>query len=693
MSLTNEIANEINNASLPNENEPSSQGDEKVTLKFPSGALANVTKAMKKVLQLRSEHKPAEDIATAFESYRYRKQLLINACQEVEIQSEDDHFSQELEARLERNIERYQEFEKNTEEYLSKIETQKEAVETEETANQMEVVTPNRAPSIAGSNRSVRSYCSSSSRRRLDRAEIKARKNAEQRVFTEQSLLETEEHEEEINRMTEENNRRVEENNRRVEENKRRFNLEQRKTRLRMQRDQFEEEEIEKEYERIDAIEDGETTSQALQVISAIPPPPRSLPPPPRRPIVEAPKKVLSASAVPFVPVPSENVHATAVPPPQMKKILVKKDSASNKEIIGPDQRDLSAQHLQLTLALANKNNASLKPEELPTFDGKDVTQFNSFIQIFEEYINESSASTLKKLLWLRKITEGEPNELVVSSGTSPPEEALRKSIDKLKKRYGNELRNAQAYISKWKAWPSVNTRNDVSDLMKLSRFLNTCASNIENDTHLNRLLNNQHQINEIASKLPYKMRETWARKSYEFREKNRVMDLQHLADFVDREAQILDQPEFSPLLAPNKSEFYKPKYKKSNTRSLATTTSTPRGKQENINYTGASNKNSAAKFCLYCEKSSHLLQDCFAFKAKNDAEKTNFVKSKRLCFSCLKPGHNSRFCRARGKCDKCDGSHFPVVHDLTIKHLASLANEKKESAEVTPSAPPSEES
>ncbi|XP_064629277.1 uncharacterized protein LOC135488566 [Lineus longissimus] len=67
-------------------------------------------------------------------------------------------------------------------------------------------------------------------------------------------------------------------------------------------------------------------------------------------------------------------------------------------------------------------------------------------------------------------------------------------------------------------------------------------------------------------------------------------------------------------------------------------------------------------KPCWYC-KEGHTMENCNKLKAKSLDDRRDFIKSKGICFACLKPGHRARFCHNRAKCLNCGGSHPTLLH------------------------------
>ena len=74
----------------------------------------------------------------------------------------------------------------------------------------------------------------------------------------------------------------------------------------------------------------------------------------------------------------------------------------------------------------------------------------------------------------------------------------------------------------------------------------------------------------------------------------------------------------------------------------------------------------SASWPCCY---GSHFLYKCDSFKSKPDVEKLDLVKKKRLCFTCLKPGHGARKCFSKRTC-------FTFIHQALLKKSQSQERE-----------------
>ena len=72
--------------------------------------------------------------------------------------------------------------------------------------------------------------------------------------------------------------------------------------------------------------------------------------------------------------------------------------------------------------------------------------------------------------------------------------------------------------------------------------------------------------------------------------------------------------------------------------------------------------KQSQATKCPLCEK-THALAKCHEFKNKKLEQRRGFMKSKGLCFGCLKSGHLSISHQSRFTCGECGKPHPTLLH------------------------------
>nr|XP_039261944.1 uncharacterized protein LOC120338078 [Styela clava] len=67
---------------------------------------------------------------------------------------------------------------------------------------------------------------------------------------------------------------------------------------------------------------------------------------------------------------------------------------------------------------------------------------------------------------------------------------------------------------------------------------------------------------------------------------------------------------------------------------------------------------------CVKCNK-DHFLNQCVKFRELSYEDKIEFVRNRKLCFSCLEPGHWSKDCKRTKPCkvEGCKRRHTTVLH------------------------------
>ena len=77
---------------------------------------------------------------------------------------------------------------------------------------------------------------------------------------------------------------------------------------------------------------------------------------------------------------------------------------------------------------------------------------------------------------------------------------------------------------------------------------------------------------------------------------------------------------------------------------------------------------------CLSCSSTSHSLLYCPKFKAQAVEDRFSFVRSKRLCFNCLRNNHQSDKSNSFNRCCACQGKHHTLLHREQSTVVASPA-------------------
>ena len=78
-------------------------------------------------------------------------------------------------------------------------------------------------------------------------------------------------------------------------------------------------------------------------------------------------------------------------------------------------------------------------------------------------------------------------------------------------------------------------------------------------------------------------------------------------------------------------------------------------------------NYHSGIQRCPQC-KASHKLFMCDHFKQLSITEKRDIVKILKVCFNCLPLGHQTKDCKSKNTCPKCQKKHHTMLHDESIQ-------------------------
>ena len=337
----------------------------------------------------------------------------------------------------------------------------------------------------------------------------------------------------------------------------------------------------------------------------------------------------------------------------KVEKLIIENDddyeSLSSGESDGAKGNPISMTKQLMDCFKTMQVSAHLPQHEPKTFDGNDVTEYQSFMLTFRQTIENKCSSFEDKYYYLMKYTDGEANTLVKSCLDADCKKAYTNANALLEQRYGNEYIIAQQYISKLQNWNPIKAEDAVG-MNSFAAFLTSVENLMHKMSSLNQL-NSPRDIKEIVMKLPYQMRVQFRNKSAELVDKNEQIDFSVLVKFVNKQAKQLNVPLFGDISDKRTS---KPDDKQDKPR-----------KQINKSKTFLTNdNNNVEKYCPCCKKTNHVLNDCYFFARKSIADKEEFIKRQNLCYGCLKSSnHMSKDCKDKLTCRTCERKHPTCLH------------------------------
>ena len=78
---------------------------------------------------------------------------------------------------------------------------------------------------------------------------------------------------------------------------------------------------------------------------------------------------------------------------------------------------------------------------------------------------------------------------------------------------------------------------------------------------------------------------------------------------------------------------------------------------------------------CLFCTDKPHTLFVCRTILKKDLKDRYQFLRSKGLCFGCLKAGHQKRECQHKVVCTHCGKTHPSILHVEPREHQGETSN------------------
>ena len=314
----------------------------------------------------------------------------------------------------------------------------------------------------------------------------------------------------------------------------------------------------------------------------------------------------------------------------------------------------------KITEMLIKEQRHTLLPSrEVPVFRG-DPLQYLTFIRVFEHTVEEKTDSFKDRLFFLEQYTEGHAKELVRSCRYADHEKGYLEAKRLLQENFGNELLIASACVDKISKW-NVIKGEDKKLLHAYAVTLRACLNTMQDIKFLDEL-NTPSQIREVVLKLPYRLREKWRTRAFDFYEhKKRRAKFPELVSFIERQARMAMDPLYGDIQDPaakrdqrgSKPFSGKVSHLDLKKSSFATVASPAVGVKQEVNTT--------SRPCVFCA-GEHSDESCKINKRPHK-EKIECLKGKGICFGCLVKGHRSKDCRNRLKCDVCSQSHPTVLH------------------------------
>ncbi|XP_051792767.1 uncharacterized protein LOC127530320 [Acanthochromis polyacanthus] len=340
-----------------------------------------------------------------------------------------------------------------------------------------------------------------------------------------------------------------------------------------------------------------------------------------------------------------------------------------------PPHTDVSylAQAVQDSIAM----NRLPMPE--PSVFTGDPIQFIEWRASFTSLIDRKNISSADKLHYLRRYVGGPARKTLDGIFYRTDDAAYKDAWNRLNHRYGQPFIIQRAFREKLANWPKIQSK-DAEGFRTFADFLHACQGAMPHVKSL-EILNDCEENQRLVQKLPDWAASRWNREvTYIMKERQEFPSFQDFVTFMLMEAEVACNPitSFHALRSsesPTDKRFLKERKTKSSIVHTQTVSETDNLVQPRTVFKAP---------CMLCQDSKHRLHSCPEFKEKSLNKRRTYVKEKKLCYGCLKPGHSAKECRHRHSCDTCKGRHPTCLHDNSLSKVKpvlisnqSITNEK----------------
>ena len=333
---------------------------------------------------------------------------------------------------------------------------------------------------------------------------------------------------------------------------------------------------------------------------------------------------------------------------------------------------------------------------EIKRFSGEPA-DYRKFIRQFNTKVAVHTENDDERMSYLEQFTIGEANKVVSGFSHLPAEQGYPTALKKLQSRYGDVHLMAHSFINKALEWPCVRPDNPKA-LDDFSILLVECENAVKCIQAV-KVLEYPDNMRKLVGKLPFYLHDRWRNIVRQTSDKGETVQFSHLVRFVKMEAKKVMDPMYGKEALSQNVRGTSTKIVTNHTNrskgSFATEVSSGEPEQTG-RYRERDKRSTAVKFgnqetkreCIYCSDTGHLTDKCKQLSSLPLSERTEFVKSKGLCYGCLKRGHQSRDCRHRSTCDVCKRRHPTCIHDENrvpnpeSKHTPECANFAKHAGE-----------
>ncbi len=266
------------------------------------------------------------------------------------------------------------------------------------------------------------------------------------------------------------------------------------------------------------------------------------------------------------------------------------------------------------------------------------------FITTFRDLVHDQPyLSVLRKSTLLLQHLKDEPKRSV--QGFPNNANGYISTLKRLKFLFGQRGKIAQATImnvTQGKEVPDYNVDAlselyySVSDCLVTLTQLNYASDVYSSDT-----------LRQVVSRLPRRLQYKWAESSLHIRSRGQEPNLVNLESWLSTRVMAL-------------RENYQSEKKKGGGDDKTTSSSS----KPPAKFAGRTDMKTVS--CTLC-KGKHLFWKCEGYAKLSDLEKFKLAQKQRLCYNCLREGHQTKDCTSKISCSTkdCAGRHHSTLHDF----------------------------
>lgn len=308
----------------------------------------------------------------------------------------------------------------------------------------------------------------------------------------------------------------------------------------------------------------------------------------------------------------------------------------------------------------------SLPKLTLATFDGKDCTEFTSWLAIFDKTVGEKVPDAQSRLSYLASLLKGDALQAIKPFLVVGDAGAYEKARVVLKERFGNVYLVSHALIKNLSEGVKVV---GARDMRRLSDELSLAKQTFGSNEHYPEC-NSQTFLRKVIDRCPVPVKSQWSKQAFKIKEQGGAYPVfDDLCSFIERQANRANDVYYgihNPVQVRNASF-----------------------RTDEVSSKGAE----AAGPCACCS-GTHALAECQEFISMDTFGRKSVVRDAKACFRCLQGGHFIAMCKADIRCSVpgCAARHHALVHDVVLalrQARAGLGNHRRPEGDRPTNAEP----